>query len=79
MLRLTAQDLKPLGIIDDIIPEPAAGAHANIDAAAQAVREHLRAALVPLRGIAAHDLLDARYQKYRRMGKAADGNHRGAV
>ncbi len=68
-LRLTADDLKALGIIDEIVPEPPDGAHADADAAAQSIRAQLACSLDELRAQAIPDLLQARYQKYRRIGQ----------
>ena len=50
-LRLTAQDLLELGLIDGIIPEPEGGAHLDPDLAAEAVRQVLRQALKELGGL----------------------------
>jgi len=47
-LRITAQDLLDLGVIDEIIPEPVGGAHANHEAAAHAVHQALSRALEEL-------------------------------
>jgi acetyl-CoA carboxylase carboxyl transferase subunit alpha len=67
-LRLTAADCKALGVIDEVIPEPAGGAHADpvttIDAVGRAVSAHLDR----LSGMSAQPLLDARYAKFRAMG-----------
>ncbi len=67
-LRLTAQDLLGFGLIDGIIPEPAEGAHANPDEAAQYVREALRRTLAELAGMSATALIEQRYAKFRGMG-----------
>ena len=52
-LRLTAEDLKELGLIDGIIPEPAGGAHEDHDAAAESLRQHLSARLSELDSLGA--------------------------
>jgi acetyl-CoA carboxylase carboxyl transferase subunit alpha len=67
-LRLTAQDLLGFGLIDGIIPEPAEGAHANPDEAAQYVRDALRRTLAELSGLTATELIEQRYAKFRGMG-----------
>jgi acetyl-CoA carboxylase carboxyl transferase subunit alpha len=67
-LRLTAQDLLHLGLIDGIIPEPGEGAHSDPDAAAEAIRKTLRAALDELAGLSETELIDQRYAKFRGMG-----------
>ncbi len=67
-LRLTAADLAALEIVDEIVPEPAGGAHLDPDATFAAVRDALRRHLAALSGIPVDDLLARRYAKYRRMG-----------
>jgi acetyl-CoA carboxylase carboxyl transferase subunit alpha len=67
-LRLTAQDLLRLGLVDGTIPEPPEGAHADVDRAAEALRITLRGALEELRGLPPHVLLEQRYTKFRKMG-----------
>ncbi len=67
-LKLTAQDLLGLKLIDGIIPEPGDGAHSDVDQAAQFVREKLRAALDELRPLAPAKLVEERYRKFRKMG-----------
>jgi acetyl-CoA carboxylase carboxyl transferase subunit alpha len=67
-LRLTAQDLLELGLIDRIIPEPAGGAHESLDTAADNLREALRDTLAELRPLSPTQLIDQRYQKFREMG-----------
>lgn len=71
-LRLTAHDLRGLGIIDEIIPEPDGGAHQDPDAATAAVREALAPHLRALRATPVETLLERRYEKYRRMGRQVE-------
>ncbi len=66
-LRMTAPDLLPLGLIDDVIPEPAGGAHEDWDAAAQNLGDRLRGALAELSRLSPAELIEDRYQKFRRM------------
>jgi acetyl-CoA carboxylase carboxyl transferase subunit alpha len=73
-LKLTAQDLLRLELIDGIIPEPGEGAHTDMDLAAEAVRKTLRQALDELRGVPVQELLEKRYQKFRRMGNYFTGD-----
>ncbi len=68
-LRITAQDLKGLGILDDILQEPWGGAHANSVKAAEILREALIANLQELEKLESSELQELRYQKFRRMGK----------
>ncbi len=67
-LRLTAQDLLAFGLIDEIIPEPAEGAHTDPDAAAGFVRDSLRRVLSELSSLSANELIEQRYAKFRAMG-----------
>jgi acetyl-CoA carboxylase carboxyl transferase subunit alpha len=67
-LRLTAEDLQQLGLIDGIIPEPAGGAQEDMDAAAEYLRAYLVRHLDLLDGLSPEQLVDARYNKFRTMG-----------
>jgi acetyl-CoA carboxylase carboxyl transferase subunit alpha len=67
-LKITAPDLLDLGLIDGIIPEPGEGAHTDPDSAAEAVRATLRSSLAELSGLTPQQLMDDRYDKFRRMG-----------
>jgi len=71
-MKITAKDLKELGIVDDIIPEPDGGAHTDHEAAARLLDEVLDRQLVTLTNQPVKDLLDARYEKFRRMGQFFD-------
>ena len=67
-LRLTAQDLKKLGIIDRIIPEPLGGAQREPKAAVQTVGAAIREMLGEMDGYAADTLRSERRQKFIAMG-----------
>jgi acetyl-CoA carboxylase carboxyl transferase subunit alpha len=67
-LRLTAEDLKSLGLIDGIVPEPPGGAHEDHDAAAESLRLALSARLSELDSLSAGEIVEHRYAKFRRMG-----------
>jgi acetyl-CoA carboxylase carboxyl transferase subunit alpha len=67
-LRLTAQDLLSFGLIDDIVPEPAGGAHTDPAVAAENLREYIRRYLDELSTLNAGQLVDHRYMKFRKMG-----------
>jgi len=69
-LRLTAQDLKKLGIIDEIIPEPMGGAHREPEIALAALGDAIALALTPLAGMSAEALKAKRREKFLAMGKA---------
>jgi acetyl-CoA carboxylase carboxyl transferase subunit alpha len=67
-LKLTAPDLLKLGIIDGIVAEPEGGAQTDYDRAAELLRDALSRALAELSGASQKDLVDQRYEKYRKMG-----------
>ena len=67
-LRMTADDLLGMKLIDGIIPEPSGGAHLDPEVAISAVRRTLVSALNDLKGVAADALIEERYQKFREMG-----------
>jgi acetyl-CoA carboxylase carboxyl transferase subunit alpha len=71
-LKITATDLKELGIIDEIVPEPEAGAHTDYEASARLLDIVLDRQLVKLTNEPVKDLLDARYKKFRNMGQYFD-------
>jgi acetyl-CoA carboxylase carboxyl transferase subunit alpha len=66
-LKMTAQDLLGLGIIDGIVPEPGEGAHTDPPAAEEALRATLKSALEELKGLTPKQLIDQRYEKFRHM------------
>jgi acetyl-CoA carboxylase carboxyl transferase subunit alpha len=67
-LRLTAQDLDRLQLIDGIIEEPAEGAHTDPNRAAEFVKETIQRAVAELALLTSKELIDDRYNKFRRMG-----------
>jgi acetyl-CoA carboxylase carboxyl transferase subunit alpha len=68
-LKLSAPDLKELGVIDGIIPEPPGGAHYDHQGAANSLKAALLAALEELKQIPMDTLLQQRYEKFRAMGQ----------
>lgn len=68
-LKLSAPDLKELGIIDGIIPEPTGGAHHDHVAAAQSLKSVLLATLAELCATPMEKLLNNRYAKFRAFGQ----------
>ncbi len=71
-LKITATDLKELGIIDEIVPEPEAGAHTDYEEAARLLDVVLDRQLVMLTNEPVKDLLESRYKKFRNMGQYFD-------
>ncbi|MFH1824091.1 MAG: acetyl-CoA carboxylase carboxyltransferase subunit alpha [Candidatus Firestonebacteria bacterium] len=68
-LKLTAQDLLELGIIDEIIKEPPGGAHRNYEKTAIEIKNAISKNLKELLKLDKKELLKSRYQKFRNMGK----------
>ncbi len=67
-LKLTAQDLKGFGIVDEIVPEPIGGAHRDAAGTIQRVMKAIELALTHLGALPQDRLRETRYQKYRRIG-----------
>jgi len=67
-LKLTAPDLQGLGVIDEVIKEPEGGAHDDWDGAAALLKEALTRNLDELRRLPTQELLQDRYDKYRKLG-----------
>jgi acetyl-CoA carboxylase carboxyl transferase subunit alpha len=71
-MKITAADLKELGIVDEIVKEPEGGAHTDVDAAARFLEEVLDKQLVALLNEPVDSLLSHRYSKFRTMGQFFD-------
>ena len=67
-LRLTADNLLRLGLVDQIIAEPPGGAQTDHDQAAALLREALLKALNDFSGVPASQIIDQRYDRFRQMG-----------
>jgi len=68
-LRITAKDNLEMGFCDEVIPEPAGGAHNDYDAAAASLADVLNKHLTELEKMPLQQLLDARYKKFRTMAQ----------
>jgi acetyl-CoA carboxylase carboxyl transferase subunit alpha len=67
-LKLTAQDLLKMGIIDEIVPEPLGGAHRDQHKTAEVIKEAINRNLKELKELSKEELLKLRYKKYRATG-----------
>ncbi|MBK8859270.1 MAG: acetyl-CoA carboxylase carboxyltransferase subunit alpha [Opitutaceae bacterium] len=67
-LKLNAATLETLGVVDEVIAEPMGGAHYDPEQAAAALKTSVARHLGELRGIELPQLLDARYERYRKLG-----------
>ncbi len=68
-LKLTARDLRRLEVIEEVIPEPPGGAHADPDTMVATLRHHLGVELGRLRRVPVQKLLAQRQRKYRHIGR----------
>lgn len=68
-LKLTADDMLGFGIIDEIIKEPAGGAHQNPEEMAKTLKRHLKKALVQLNELSTEELIERRAAKYNAIGQ----------
>ena len=67
-LKITAGDLKNLGILDQIVPEPNGGAHAHPLKAAEILKQSLLQNLTELTQLTSQQRRELRYQKFRKIG-----------
>ena len=71
-LKLTAQDLLKLDVVDEIVNEPEGGAHRDYETAAANLGNALRRCLAELCELSIDDLLKKRYEKFRKLGNFAE-------
>ncbi|MDE1161827.1 MAG: acetyl-CoA carboxylase carboxyltransferase subunit alpha [Acidobacteriaceae bacterium] len=68
-LRYTAVDVQKFGCVDDVIPEPAGGAHTDPALMMQLMDERLQRHFAQLQSLSLDDLLTARYEKFRNLAQ----------
>jgi acetyl-CoA carboxylase carboxyl transferase subunit alpha len=68
-MKITAPDLKELGVIDDIIREAKGGAHRDVQSQAEAIDRILSPTLKKLEVLSKDELVNKRYQKYKKIGQ----------
>jgi len=82
-MRISASDVHGLGCVDDIVPEPEGGAHADPAGAATLLADKLRWHLSEIQSLPLDDLLRRRYDKYRNIApvlhRLISGRHRIAL
>lgn len=71
VLKLTAQELFKMGVVDEVIPEPLGGAHRDPQKTAEALKGALEKQLRELKAVGKNELLKLRYKKFRDMGVVA--------
>jgi len=72
-LKLTAQDLMGLGVVDEVVAEPEGGAHRDHDLAAANLGSALRRNLDRVKALPIDELMQKRYEKFRKLGKYTEG------
>ncbi|MFK4304483.1 acetyl-CoA carboxylase carboxyl transferase subunit alpha [Paenibacillus sp. RC254] len=68
-MKITANDLLRMEVIEDIVPEPKGGAHRNYEVTAAAIKESLERHLADLLNMNCDELREDRYQKFRKIGQ----------
>jgi acetyl-CoA carboxylase carboxyl transferase subunit alpha len=71
-LRLTAEDLKSFGVIDEIVAEPDGGAHTDYAGAAKLLDQAITRTLNEIRGWGAEERLQKRYERFRAIGSVQE-------
>jgi acetyl-CoA carboxylase carboxyl transferase subunit alpha len=69
IMKMTPPDLKSLGVIDSVVPEPKGGAHRNLEQAASNLKAALLIQLNELSNSTAEKLVKERHAKFRKMGE----------
>jgi acetyl-CoA carboxylase carboxyl transferase subunit alpha len=72
-LKFTARDLRAMGVIDEVIPEPVGGAHRDHREAAANLKSYLIRAFREIAEQPRHELLSRRYDKFRKIGVFLEG------
>ncbi len=72
-MRITAPDLLELGVVDEVIPEPTGGAHADRESTFQSVGNSIEKSLIELDPLTPSELIAARYDRFRALGVYLDG------
>lgn len=77
-LKLTSRDLRQLGVIDAIVPEPLGGAHRDPHTAAHNLEQYIAKTLRDLKRSKTENLLERRYEKFRNLGAVLEAPRRHA-
>lgn len=70
-MKITANDLHELGVVDEIVPEPIGGAHRHLKETAASLHVALTRHLAELKGMSREELIENRYEKYKSIGQYA--------
>ncbi|MBU7320396.1 acetyl-CoA carboxylase carboxyltransferase subunit alpha [Paenibacillus oleatilyticus] len=77
-MKITADEILKLGVIDAIIPEPKGGAHRDVALQAESIKQMLWTHLQELLKMTENELIEDRYNKFRQIGRFTtiqEGNH----
>jgi len=75
-LKLTSRNLRQLGVVDGIVPEPLGGAHRDPHTAAHNLEQYVAKALRDLKRCKLDNLLERRYEKFRNLGVVVESSRR---
>jgi acetyl-CoA carboxylase carboxyl transferase subunit alpha len=78
-LKLTSRDLKGLGVIDTIVPEPLGGAHRDPHTAAHSLEQYISKTIRDLKRVKLDNLLERRYERFRNQGEFTEKSTRTAA
>ena len=70
-MKMTAQDLAGIGIVDQVIPEPQGGAHEDWDMSSEILGDHISEMLAGVEDLSVEDRLERRYKKFRILGEVS--------
>ncbi|RMG60806.1 MAG: acetyl-CoA carboxylase carboxyltransferase subunit alpha [Deltaproteobacteria bacterium] len=73
IMKISARDLEKFGIVDVVVEEPEGGAHRNPEAAAENLKREILSALDELEGMKIEEIVNKRYEKYRKIGEFKGG------
>ncbi|MGX5608967.1 acetyl-CoA carboxylase carboxyltransferase subunit alpha [Bacillus cereus] len=68
-LKVSANDLYEFGIVDEVVPEPASGAHTDLQLQVKYIRDMISRSLSELLPLNAETLIEQRYEKFRKIGE----------
>jgi acetyl-CoA carboxylase carboxyl transferase subunit alpha len=77
-MRITADQILELGVVDSVIPEPKGGAHRDLAVQAESIKAEVWKHLEPLLSLTEQELVEDRYRKFREIGRFTfiqEGNH----
>ncbi len=68
LLKITAQDLFQMDVVDEVVEEPIGGAHRDPRRAAELLKEAITRNLAEIKSVPLEDIVKLRYDKFRRLG-----------